>query len=519
MKSLQALKKAAQEGVDLAKARPGVREAEVFIASSEHLLTRLNYTSGIPCNGVEEPKSMDAYGVGIRVALQAEEGVKYGFGSAAGTLSLAGLELAFERARQGAVLDTEFVSLPHPSAEQPVRQRFHDSKVMTLSDEDLVVAGWRVLNGALDVFCNSKPLTSEAGGLGKLAGMGLIVGGDVTVLRDRIAVASTNLPEVMTDESTVLLSSATAMVEKEYAKGSGWSAHSHWKEFDTQAGAEAARNAISSMKGQRVPDGEYRVVFGPQPVADLFHNLVLPSLQADAFYSAASPFLGKMGRQIAWEKLSVYDHGALPGFAASRRITCEGLPTGRTDLIRDGRLVGLLSNYYESQRLLRDPKARQKLGADPRERTESLVARNGFRFSEGGGRSFQMRPHVAATNVLIESPERASREELLRTVGNGLYVGRIWYTYPVNGLAAGDFTCTVVGDSYLIKDGKISTPLKPNTVRINDNIHRVLNRVLGVGKGVKATNVWAAAEVVHAPEMAVEGVPIKEIAGFMDGGQ
>jgi PmbA protein len=39
-----------------------------------------------------------------------------------------------------------------------------------------------------------------------------------------------------------------------------------------------------------------------------------------------------------------------------------------------------------------------------------------------------------------------SREELLRRVGNGPYIGRIWYTYPINGARAGDFTCTVTAD-------------------------------------------------------------------------
>ncbi len=519
MKSIWDLKKASQDGLSWVKAQPEVKEAEVFVASNEHLLTRLNYTSAIPCNGMEEPKSISSFGMGIRVAFRTGQGLKYGFGSAAGMLAQEGIEQAFSKAQQGAVLDPEFVSLPRPSAGQAEYQRFHDPALMKLGDEELVQSGWMELNGALEVFSGSKELVAEAGGLDKISDLGIIVGGDVTVLRQRIAVASTNLPDVRTDESTSLFSSVTAMVERNFGKGSGWSAHSHWKDFNGRSGAEAAHNAIRSMNGQRVPDGEYSVIFGPQPVADIFHNLILPALHADTFFTSASPFQGKVGQQIAWEKLSVYDHGALPRFAASKGITCEGLPTGRTDLIRDGSLVGLLSNYYESQRLLRDPKARQKLGIDPNERPECLIPRNGFRFMDGVGRSFQVRPYISATNVLIESKEKGiSQPELLRRVGNGLYIGRIWYTYPINGLAAGDFTCTVVGDSYIIRDGKLSTPLKPNTVRINDNIHRLLNSLLGIGGAARGTNIWAASEVIYAPEMAVSGVPVKAIAEFMEGG-
>jgi PmbA protein len=108
------------------------------------------------------------------------------------------------------------------------------------------------------------------------------------------------------------------------------------------------------------------------------------------------------------------------------------------------------------------------------------------------------------------------RDELLRRVGDGLYIGRIWYTYPINGLRAGDFTCTVVADSYIIRDGRIAEPIMANTIRINDNIATFLNNVVGVTKDVKGTIVWAADEVVYAPEVAVTGVRVDEIAGFME---
>src|SRR2546422_10130941 len=43
---------------------------------------------------------------------------------------------------------------------------------------------------------------------------------------------------------------------------------------------------------------------------------------------------------ISHDDLTIYDHGALTGHMGSKGITCEGLPTGRTDLIKDGKLVG-----------------------------------------------------------------------------------------------------------------------------------------------------------------------------------
>jgi PmbA protein len=146
---------------------------------------------------------------------------------------------------------------------------------------------------------------------------------------------------------------------------------------------------------------------------------------------------------------------------------------------------------------------------------KAIVPRNGFRFGAGGGRQFSTQPGIAATNAIVEGGDQ-SLEELIATVKDGLLIGRIWYTYPINGLRAGDFTCTVVGDSYIIKDGRIAAPLKPNTVRISDNIHNILSNIVGIGKDVKGTLVWAADEVIYAPEIAVRGVTIEEIAGFME---
>ncbi|MGH7278075.1 MAG: metallopeptidase TldD-related protein, partial [Candidatus Rokuibacteriota bacterium] len=144
------------------------------------------------------------------------------------------------------------------------------------------------------------------------------------------------------------------------------------------------------------------------------------------------------------------------------------------------------------------------------------VPRNGFRFGAGGGRQFDSPPGIAASNVVVEGTDATTLEELIRSIGHGLYVGRIWYTYPINGLRAGDFTCTVVGDSSIIRDGRIAAPLRANAVRINDNIATVLDNVVGITKDARGVIVWAADEVVYTPEVAVRGVHVDEIGGFME---
>jgi PmbA protein len=506
---------AAERALEYLKAQAEIQEAEVFTAANGSLLTRINYTSHIPCNGVEEPKSTESYGIGIQAVFKTPDGAKIGFGSEPSDLTLEGAERALAKARQGAVLDPEFHSLPKPTGERRTLTDYHDPRLLHVRDEELVEAGWKIVTGALRTFMASSRLATLAGGETAVKRLGLILGGDVTILQERIAIASSHMREVQTDESTLIMSFLTAMVEAKDAKGSGWSTGTRLDQFTDEAGVDAVTNAIQAIDGERVRSGNYTVIFGKQPVTDILNNLVLPSCTGSSFYSLSTPFLGKLGKPVASPLLTIYDDGAMPGLMGSKGITCEGLPTGRTDLIKNGVLVGCLTNWYEAQRLLRDARLAEKLGTEAAARS-ALVPRSGFRFGAGGGRHFDTQPAAAASNVVVEGAEPVSLDDLIGTVRDGLYIGRIWYTYPINGLRAGDFTCTVVGDSFLIRDGRLAAPLKANTIRINDNFTRLLTHIVGVTKDVKGTLVWAADEVVYAPEIAVVGVHVDEIGGFME---
>src|SRR5205814_2820430 len=154
-------------------------------------------------------------------------------------------------------------------------------------------------------------------------------------------------------------------------------------------------------------------------LADLLNNLIVPACTAPSFYASNTPFLGRLGQPVASPLLRLADDGAAPGLVISKGITCEGLPTGRTELIRDGVLVGCLSSWYETQRLLKDPALREKLGAAGAPAERALVPRNGFRFGAGGGREFDAEPGIAASNVIVEGADPVSLEELLRTGGDG----------------------------------------------------------------------------------------------------
>lgn len=64
---LAKLRSSARDALAYVSAQPGVAEAEVFASANGNLTVRLNYTSHIPSNGVEEPKSVESHGLGIRL--------------------------------------------------------------------------------------------------------------------------------------------------------------------------------------------------------------------------------------------------------------------------------------------------------------------------------------------------------------------------------------------------------------------------------------------------------------------
>ncbi|PKB78505.1 MAG: hypothetical protein BZY88_17990 [SAR202 cluster bacterium Io17-Chloro-G9] len=526
---LAKLRAAAREALAFVRAQPDVEDAEVFASANGNLTVRLNYTSHIPSNGVEEPKSVESYGLGIRAVFRSPQGRKIGFGSEPSDLTLQGARVALEKARRGAVLDNEFVSLPKIPSSPPLAMggrgdsnppariaKFHDPAVMRIGNTRLLETGWAMLEKGLQAFQTSEDLLGLAGSPEQLPELGLILGGDVVLLQERVAIASTHMPRVQTDESTLVLSFATAMVEEGDAKGSGWSVSNHLADFTGQSAADAARRAIESVNGQRVPGGAYRVILGPQAVSEILEWILLPGLRVDMVFAGASPFMGRFGQKVASNQLRIYDDGAAPGLAGSKAITDEGLPTGRTDLIRDGVLSGLLSDHYNSQRMLNDTKGREKLGVEPRDVADAIAPRNGFRPGNGGGRDFDSPPSITPTNLIIEGASTQSHDELLRLVGDGIYIGRIWYTYPVNGINAGDFSGTIVGDSYIVKDGKPAAPLKPNTLRMNDNVLRVINNVLGIGSERQGAVRWSSDQVTWAPELAVADFQLEEIGQYMD---
>jgi PmbA protein len=230
-----------------------------------------------------------------------------------------------------------------------------------------------------------------------------------------------------------------------------------------------------------------------------------------AVRAAASYYHGRFGTQVMDPKLSLVDDPRMRTGVVTRSITCEGFAARRTRLINSGELVGLLANFYDAHRLAADPERAQKLGPQAHPDLRFLPT-SGYRLNEGGVRDFQASVGTSATNVVMTAEKGLDEDAMLRKVKEGIYVGRVWYTYPINGQRAGDFTCTVTGDSYVIRNGKRVRPLAPNCLRINAKADDVFAALLAAGRKSYPAMVWGSPEAFYVPELAIEQLDFGPVA-------
>ena len=492
-------------------------EFEIYCASAEHRVARLAYTSDIPSRGIEELKSHVADGFTLRVVMR-RDAREIGVATEAGDLSLEALRAALARARSAALVDPHFPGLPGtarlprlskiahrtPSKLLPGSADAAVGGLMRAGDAPLVEAAWRIVGSALEAFTKRPTAAHDRR-------PGLVLGGDVSLMRDRMALASSNFDDLRTEAGAHFTCTVTALVESLGAKGTASALGATlggMRATAARAGRDAVLRALALGGGTRPPGGRYRVVFGPQPIAEILNYMVIPSLSTGAFHAASTAYHGRFGAQVMDERLSLLDDPARG--AIHRGLTCEGLPARRTIMIRDGRLVGLLSNFYDSHRLATDEHRAEKLGPLGAEQT-NFPPHSGYRLGESAVRRFDANPGSAATNLTMSARGGKSERDLIRAVGEGIYVGRVWYTYPINGQRAGDFTCTVSGDSYLIHKGVLAAPLAPNALRINANIEQVFAHPLGVGNRARPALVWGAPEAYYTIALAAGEIPFTAI--------
>ncbi len=516
MITLTNLQTTVERGLEKVRAIPGIIEGLVYASSNNRSVSRIAYTTHLPSNGLEEPKSDEDFGVCVELWYKKNGQQLVGIGHEPNDLSQPAVLRAISKAKRDAVADPDFQGFLKPEIllkKKKIHKLNLDSRLLNLDRkseaEILAKLSWETIDGAIDVlksYAKRKKVSPKQ--------LAFILNGDHFLITERMALATTN-GIVDREESTVVLSFLTAMLESDLSKGSSWGAQLTLDDFSAfDIGRRAALAAINGAGGKRIKSGRYSVVFGPQAVTELFGSLLLTHLSLGMVDFGATMFGGKYGQKIASNLLTLYDDATLPNGAGSKRITCEGCPTGKTLLIDKGKLVGYLSDSRTTNKILGKRKeSTQKLGIDPHQIRHAITPRNGFRFSRGGGRIAASSVGIHATNLVVDTHKPVSESELLNNVKDGIFIGRLWYTYPVGGYSSGIISGTAIADSYRIRNGKLAEPLLPNTIRLEDDLSEMIQNIIGIANNTIPTILWASDEITHAPWVAIDNVRLLSING------
>lgn len=253
-------------------------------------------------------------------------------------------------------------------------------------------------------------------------------------------------------------------------------------------GREAVRMALMNLEAVDAPAGSMTVVLGPGWPGILLHEAIGHGLEGDFNRKGTSAFSGRIGERVASDLCTVVDDGTLAQRRGSLSIDDEGTPTEHTVLIEKGVLKGYMQDKLNAR----------LMGVKP----------------TGNGRreSYAYLPMPRMTNTYM-LPGPHDPEEIIKSVSSGLYAKN--FGGGQVDITSGKFVFSA-SEAYLVKDGKITTPVKGAT--LIGNGPDVLTRVSMVGNDLELdSGVGTCGKEGQSVPVGV-GQPTLKIDGLTVGG-
>jgi len=201
-------------------------------------------------------------------------------------------------------------------------------------------------------------------------------------------------------------------------------------------GEEAARQALVNLTAKPCPSGRMPVIIGNGFGGVIFHEACGHLLETTSVAKKASVFHDQMGEMIASPIVNAVDDGTMANEWGSINIDDEGMPTQRTQLIKDGQLTNFLVDRIGAQQ-------------------------TGFARSGSGRReSYKFAPASRMRNTFIE-PGEAKMDDMIASIDKGIYASHMGGGSVQPGTGEFNFAVT---EGYYIENGKIQYPVKAATL-------------------------------------------------------
>src|SRR5262249_52239050 len=178
-------------------------------------------------------------------------------------------------------------------------------------------------------------------------------GAECSASTSRVVYASSHGFRGAYRDSGVSLSAVPVATENGSMQRDYWySAQRKLARLETPAaiGRKAAVRTLRRLNARRAPTGEVPVVFDPETASGLVRHLAA-AVSGYALYKGTSFLIGKLGRRIGPDSVTVVDDGTLSEGLGSKPFDGEGLPTRRTVVVDRGVLTNYLFDTYSARKL------------------------------------------------------------------------------------------------------------------------------------------------------------------------
>jgi PmbA protein len=251
-------------------------------------------------------------------------------------------------------------------------------------------------------------------------------------------------------------------------------------------GRKAAELARKGQHPRSIDSKDMTVILTPDAFANLMEFITVPALYGEAGIRGESVYSNREEEEVASNNLSIVDDSCMPGGLNSALVDDEGVPSKRTELIKDGVLKGFLFSQGTALEYQREKTSSAM-------RTERLAS----------SRSYKSIPVVKGRNITVEG-EVKSRDTLVGEIDEGVLVYEILGAHTSNP-ASGDFSINSP-ILFKIENGDVAYPVK--SAMLSGNFPDCLNRVNALGDDYKLVSGSLTPVSFHLPSVSLEGMRV-----------
>lgn len=247
-----------------------------------------------------------------------------------------------------------------------------------------------------------------------------------------------------------------------------------YREIDpVTIGREAGEKAVRMLGAQTIPSAVMPVVLDPHTMTS-FLGVLQTAFSGEAVLKGKSFYQGQVGELVASPLVTIIDDGTMPDRLGSSPFDGEGVPTAKTLLLGQGKLIGFLHTTYTAG----------KTGSKP---TGNAVRG-----------SYKGTPEVGITNFYLAAGTNEPAD-MIKDVKRGLYLTDVLGMHTANPVT-GDFSLGAAG--LLIENGEFTSPVKG--IAVAGNLRQMLQDIDAVGNDLTFF-IGKGAPTVRVKAMKVSG--------------